>query len=261
MSATGDTRRLLAVNLKDYLGAAATADWLGEVARRLPDAGVREEVELAVLPSFPLLERARRQLEGVGVEVGAQDVSAAPAGPHTGEVPAAMLAELGCRYVAVGHAERRVEFGESDAVVAAKVAAAVAHDLVPIVCVGEPDRRDADAAAATVIGQTLAALAEVSVAEVVVAYEPVWAIGAAEPAAAEHVLAVGAALREELDPTPHEARLIYGGSAGPGTLAPLSAGYDGLFLGRRAHRVEGLLEVLREALELRPPVHGGGGTR
>jgi triosephosphate isomerase len=260
MSGTGDSRRLLAVNLKGYLGAAETAGWVGEVARRLPAPELRGDVELAVLPSFPSLERARRELVGVGVAIGAQDVSALPGGPHTGEVPAAMLAELGCRYVAVGHAERRHDFDESDALVAAKVAAAADHDLVPIICVGETDRDDA-AAAATVVEQALAALARASAAEVVVAYEPVWAIGAEDPAPADHVLEVGAALREVLDPTPHEVRLIYGGSAGPGTLAPLIRGYDGLFLGRRAHRVDGLLEVLGEALELRPPVHHQGRSR
>jgi triosephosphate isomerase len=259
MSGAGDGRRLLAVNLKDYLGAAETADWVGEVARRLPDAEARGDVEVAVLPSFPLLERAQRELADADVAVGAQDVSALPGGPHTGEVPAALLAELGCRYVAVGHAERRLGLGESDVLVAAKVAAAVDHDLVPIICVGEPDPSDAATAAKTVIEQTLAALEETGAAEVVIAYEPVWAIGAEEPAAAAHVLEVGAAIREELDPGPHDVRLIYGGSAGPGTLAPLNGGYDGLFLGRRAHRVDGLLDVLREALEPRDSQHRRGG--
>jgi triosephosphate isomerase len=261
MSLSSAARRLLAVNLKAYLGAAETAAWVGEVARRLGARQMPSDVEIAVLPSYPMLAEAERSLAPVGVGVGAQDVSAVEGGPHTGEVPAGLLAELGCRYVAVGHAERRLAFGESDALVAAKAAAAVRHGLVPIICVGESDHGGARAAADQAVAQTLAALAGMPAAEVVVAYEPIWAIGAAEPADADYVLEVGAALREELDRTPHDARVLYGGSAGPGTLAPLAARYDGLFLGRRAHQVDGLLAALDEAASADRPVSDQGASR
>jgi triosephosphate isomerase len=254
MSLPSVPRRLLAVNLKAYLGAAETTAWLGEVAGRLGARQLPSDIEIAVLPSYPMLVEAERRLAPLGVAVGAQDVSSEQGGPHTGEVPAAMLAELGCRYVAVGHAERRLAFGESDALVAAKVAAAVREGLVPIICVGEADHGGAGAAAQEAVRQTRAALVGLTAAEVVVAYEPVWAIGAVAPAAAAHVLEVGAALRGELDSAPHDARILYGGSAGPGTFAPLAARYDGLFLGRRAHQVDGLFAALDEAAAAdRPP--------
>jgi triosephosphate isomerase len=160
-----------------------------------------------------------------------------------------MLAELGVSLVEIGHAERRRLFAEDDAVVARKVRAAVGHSLTPLLCIGEPDKLDAGAAADFCVGQVLAATEGDSAlpSRLVLAYEPVWAIGAQEPAPPQHVNAVLTRIRGALGPG---CPIIYGGSAGPGLLPQLPAA-DGLFLGRFAHDAANLARVLDEALLLR----------
>jgi triosephosphate isomerase len=240
---------LVAVSLKAYFGQAETRDWLAQLAVTLARAPLPNGVELAVFPSFPLLERARLALEPFGVHVGAQDVSWSESGPMTGEVPASMLAEMGCRYAEVGHAERRRWFGENDQVVASKAEAAARHGLVPLICVGE-HRRGGEDAAAEVVRQARQVVEQMARRAFVLAYEPVWAIGADEPADAAEVLRVGAALRSSLPDLGAAGRLVYGGTAGPGTLTRLASCFDGIFLGRRAHRIDGLRQVLEEAAGL-----------
>jgi triosephosphate isomerase len=240
---------VVAVSLKAYFGHAETLDWLRELAVMLARDGLPEGVELAVFPSFPLLERARLALERFGADVGAQDVSWAQSGPMTGEVPASMLAEMGCRYAEVGHAERRRCFGEDDQVVASKAEAAARHGLVPLICVGE-QRRCSEDAAVEVVRQARHVVDRMAGHAFVIAYEPVWAIGADEPADADEVLRVGAALRSSIPELGVSGRLVYGGTAGPGTLTRLAPGFDGIFLGRRAHRIDGLRQVLGEAAGL-----------
>ncbi len=245
-----DLRRpVVGVSLKLYFGLAETRKWLADVAALAGTAALgARAVDLFVLPSFPALADARELLAGTGVAFGAQDVHWAESGPWTGEVSAGMLTEAGAAYVEVGHAERRAHFGETDDVVRAKTRAATAAGLVPVVCAGERDGADLAAAVEETVGQVRAALAgAVPGSEVVIAYEPVWAIGAADPAPAAHVLAVAAAIRACLDDHDVRGRLIYGGTAGPGTYEQLSAGpVDGLFLGRLAHDTEGLRRVLDE---------------
>jgi triosephosphate isomerase len=230
------------VSLKMYLGVEETRRWLEAVAR-VPRGGV----ELFVLPTFLSLEAAHGILGGTGVRLGAQDVFWDERGPFTGEVSPSMLREVGCHYVAVGHAERRRLFGEDDAVTARKAAAAAEAGLVPVVCVGETERSDSAAAAGECARQVRAALRALpDGAAAVVAYEPVWAIGAAAPAPAEHVVRVARRLRPLLERRQGETRLLYGGSAGPGAFASLADAVDGLFLGRFAHDVGNLGRVLDE---------------
>lgn len=242
-------RRVVAVGLKSYLGYAQTLDWLAALPGLLAEVAGR--VDVVVLPVAPALPRAVDAGREAGFAVGAQDVSDRPPGAYTGEVPAALLRELGVRYVEVGHAERRGLFGEGDDRVAAKTAAAVGQGLVPLVCVGEgrlgeTSPTEPARAAAESIAQLDRTLAAVPVdVPVLVAYEPVWAIGAAEPAPVEHVRTVAAALRQRLEEYP-AARLVYGGTAGPGLFPQLSDAVDGLFLGRRAHDPRALGQVLSE---------------
>jgi triosephosphate isomerase len=240
---------LVAVSLKAYFGHGETADWLAQLAGMLARDRLPAGVELAVFPSFPLLERARRTLEPFSAQVGAQDVSWAESGPMTGEVPASMLAEMGCRYAEVGHAERRRWFGEDDQVVASKAVAAARHGLVPLICVGE-QRRGGEDMAVEVVRQARHVVDRMAGHAFVIAYEPVWAIGADEPADADEVLRVGAALRSSLPELGVSGRLVYGGTAGSGTLTDLAPGFDGVFLGRRAHQIDGLRQVLDEAASL-----------
>ncbi|TLD21937.1 hypothetical protein PspLS_08241 [Pyricularia sp. CBS 133598] len=184
---------------------------------------------------------------------GAQDCYSEDAGAYTGEVSPAVLAEVGCRIVELGHAERRRLFAETDATTAAKAAAVVRNGMIPLVCVGETARQDdISAAVADVAAQVQAVMAAVpDDAEVVLAYEPVWAIGAAQPAAAEYVVSVTRGIRELECVRAREGpvRILYGGSAGPGLFEKLKDGVDGLFLGRFAHDPEQFIRTIQEVSE------------
>ncbi|MEU7043115.1 triose-phosphate isomerase family protein [Streptomyces varsoviensis] len=247
-------RPVVGVSLKLYMGVAETRRWLAEVAELAREASGGAGVELFVLPSFPSLADARELLADTGVAYGAQDLHWADSGPWTGEVSGGQLAELGASYVEVGHAERRRHFGEDDGIVAAKTAAAVRRGLTPVICAGDATEGALDAAVAETLGQVDAALSGAAGGEVVIAYEPVWAIGADRPAPAAHVRAVTAAIRDRLAERGVRGRVIYGGTAGPGTFteltAPDAAGVraplDGLFLGRLAHDTANLRKVLAE---------------
>jgi xylulokinase len=243
--------RLVGVSLKLYLGYAQTEQWLDELrgaAGDLPD-GV-----LFVLPSMPALPAARSLLSGTGVRYGAQNVHFVQSGPYTGEVSPAMVAELGGTLAEVGHAERRAQFGETDEIVARKTAAIAEAGLVPVLCVGEPDR--AAGRERFVRGQVREALAGLPPeAPLVVAYEPVWAIGVEEAADAAHVVRMTGAIRAELAGRPGPVSVLYGGSAGPGVFAGFAEAArtadelpDGLFLGRYAHDVGMLRRIADEVL-------------
>ena len=235
-----DLPPLIVVSLKMYLGVAATRAWVADVA----DVGAHLEtganIELAVLPTFPLLESTAKTLAGTGIRWGAQDVAASADGAQTGEVSAAVLAELGCRYVEIAHAERRRLFGEDDTDAQAKAAQVVGAGLVPLYCVGEADGGSLREAAQACLAQLETLLEVAAGQEVVIAYEPVWAIGASAPAPAEHVAEICEHLRVRLDSYAGRSRLLYGGSAGPGTYQSLGSFVDGLFLGRFAHDTRAL---------------------
>jgi triosephosphate isomerase (TIM) len=249
----------LGISLKMYFGRQETARWCASIAvlARTHTAVVSRSTSLFVLPSAPLIPETLEVFAGTGVGVGAQDLFWEDRGPYTGEFGGPLLRELGCTYAEVGHAERRRLFGEDDAVVAAKTAAALRNGLTPVLCIGEPE----DAGAAAARDHCLAELeAALSAAErggflgpVVVAYEPQWAIGAARPASVEHTVDVCRALRQWLSGSPElqGSRVIYGGSAGPGLLEQLGDAVDGLFLGRFAHDPASVAAVLDETLRLR----------
>jgi triosephosphate isomerase (TIM) len=246
---------IIGVSLKAYFGYAQTLTWCRQVASLIA-ARQPVETEVFILPSFPALAGAADLLAASGVSIGAQDLAAADAGAQTGEVTGALLSELGCRYVEVGHAERRTLFGEDETVVAAKTAAALRHGLVPVLCLGEVDRLSSEAAAAECVRQLHSALSDSQAGglggRLVVAYEPHWAIGAPEPAPEAHILTVCQALRDAVRALPAhpDSVVIYGGSAGPGLLSRLAHGVDGLFLGRFAHDVAALARVLDEAEQI-----------
>jgi triosephosphate isomerase len=235
---------LVGVSLKLYLGYADSRRWLAAVAEQAAElAGVG----LFVMPSFPLLPAAAELLAGTGVRFGAQNAHHEQRGPYTGEVSPAMIAELGADFVEVGHAERRALFGESDAVVAAKLAAVAEAGLTPVLCVGETERGDGSAGAVDTVRRQLDAglVRYPAHAPLVVAYEPVWAIGAPQPAGPGLINAVTAAVRGHL--AGRELAVLYGGSARPGLYPELGPdGPDGLFVGRAAHDVHNLVRIVRE---------------
>jgi len=240
------------VSLKTYFGNAQARDWLVTIAARaaIHPAVTDGSVALFIIPTYLQLHDALAAFAGTAVRIGAQDVSQFGPGPYTGEVTAHELAEIGVTLAEIGHAERRRLFGDTGQVVAAKTAAALDRGITPVLCIGETE--EAMATPATAIAQLRDALDGAPAGPVVVAYEPVWAIGAPEPAPADHIAAVAAALRTELDGMPGRGAsvVIYGGSAGPGLLTRLGASVDGLFLGRLAHKPDNLLAVLDEASTL-----------
>jgi triosephosphate isomerase len=282
MASEARPRRLVGTSLKMYFSIPKTLEYIRSLSAMaddgasLPPAG--SGPELFVIPDYLTILEARKILHGVDtaatspiaspphttgaaqkastnrIELGAQDAFWSPAGAFTGEVSPRSLAEAGVRYVELGHAERRRLFHETDAEVGQKVKAAVDEGLVPLVCIGEvnkPTTGDAQAGARAAADecapQVQAVLGNIpDEAEVVLAYEPVWAIGASEPAGAEHVVAVAKMLRESVRGRKGLVRILYGGSAGPGTFDKLKDGVDGLFLGRFAHDVENFKKVIWE---------------
>jgi triosephosphate isomerase (TIM) len=199
--------------------------------------------DLFVLPTFTSLWVARERLGGSNVAWGAQDVHPLDRGAHTGDIGAPMLADLGCTYVEVGHAERRRDHAETPQLIAAKVAAVLRWGMTVILCVGERRRMDPVAAARSLepdLERALAGVPDDEFGRVVVAYEPTWAIGQGSVAAPpDEVGAVHAGLRAWLEaraPGPGAARIIYGGSVDEANAGPLLAheSVDGVFIGRRA---------------------------
>jgi triosephosphate isomerase len=183
-----------------------------------------------VAPPFPFLVDVATVLGASEVKVAAQNVAVAASGPFTGEVSAEMVADAGCDYVIVGHSERRTQFGESDKLVADKVLAALRAGLVPIVCVGETQaQRESGETEAVVSRQLEAVLSELVGLEdcgLVVAYEPVWAIGTGLTATPEQVGQVHGFIRRLLDRRSVDSRILYGGSVKPENADALFAQVD-----------------------------------
>ena len=175
----------------------------------------------AVCVPFPYLGQVAERLRGSPIAWGAQNVSEHVQGAYTGEVSAAMLAEFGCRYVIVGHSERRQLYGETDAQSAAKFAAVKAAGMTPILCVGETlQQRDAGKTEEVVGRQLEKVLEKNSVEKSVLAYEPVWAIGTGRNATPEQAQAVHAFLRSKV---PADTPILYGGSVKPQNAAAIFA--------------------------------------
>lgn len=247
-------RVTLGVSLKAYFGNRQAESWLRSVADIVRDnpAVHSGTVELFVAPSYLQIHHALSAFVGTPVRVAAQDVSAEEPGPATGEVTAAELAEIGVTMAEIGHAERRSHYGETDEVVALKTAAALRNGLTPLVCLGEGEHLSPEEAARTVIEQLNAALDDAPDGRVIIAYEPVWAIGAVAPAPLDHIRHVAARVRSHLHSLENRtgSSVLYGGSAGPGLLHEIGNDVDGLFLGRFAHQPEAFAGIVNEAVEL-----------
>ncbi|KAG4080575.1 hypothetical protein HA402_004101 [Bradysia odoriphaga] len=234
-----------------YFGHERARAWFADVAARAAahDAVRSGAVELFITPTYLQVIPAIEAFAGTPVRIGGQDVSAEEAGAFTGEVTAAELAEVGARIAEIGHAERRRLFGDTDEVVAAKTRAALRAGLTPLLCIGEESEQDPTDAALVAVAQLRSALDGADAGAVIVAYEPVWAIGAPAPAGHEHIRIVVAALRAALaeDAARAGSVVIYGGAAGPGLITALGDAVDGVFLGRFAHDPDALISVLDEA--------------
>jgi triosephosphate isomerase len=214
MELTAVSRRKLVVgNWKMHGSLPSNADLLRELVPAVP-AGC----DVAVCPPFPYLGQIAQILAGTNVAWGAQDCSHHAQGAYTGEVSAAMLADFGCRYVLVGHSERRTLHAETDDMVALKAKAVLARGMTPIVCVGETLSQREDGQTDSVVKRQLSVVIQAlghCAGEIVVAYEPVWAIGTGLTATPEQAQAVHALLRVQLAAATSHAqrmRILYGGS-------------------------------------------------
>ena len=218
-------------------------------------AGTRDEaeVDMAVFPPFPYIAQAQSVLQGSTIDWGGQNLNPAAQGAHTGEVSAGMLLDFGCRFVLVGHSERRTLYGESDADVADRFAAALAAGLEPVLCVGETlDERESGATESVVARQLDAVLENSGVAafeKAIVAYEPVWAIGTGKTASPEQAQAVHAFIRDKFaaqdDIIAGQLRILYGGSVNGSNAADLFAreDIDGGLVGGASLKVEDFLAI------------------
>jgi len=222
-------RKLVVANWKMNGSLAANAAWVAEFR-----AAAAPGCEVVVCAPFVYLEQLARDLAAVGAALGAQDLSVEAPGAFTGEVAAEMLADVGCDWVIVGHSERRALHGETNELVAAKAARALALGLRPIVCVGETlAEREAGRTIDVIAAQLDAVLARCPPAQLgsgAIAYEPVWAIGTGRTAAAAQAQEAHAAIRGRLAATDAPAaartRLLYGGSVKPANAAELFAQPD-----------------------------------
>jgi triosephosphate isomerase (TIM) len=217
-----------------------------------------DQVEVAVLPPYTALRSVQTLIDGDSYEIkyGAQDLSHHDSGAYTGEISGSMLAKLGCAYVVVGHSERRQYHAETDELVNAKVKKALTHGLVPILCIGEglPVRKAGNHVAHT-LAQADGALAGVSAEQarqIVIAYEPVWAIGTGEVATPQDAQEVCGAIRSRLaelySPELAEAiRILYGGSVKADNIAGIMAApdVDGALVGGASLKAEEFVKICR----------------
>lgn len=244
-------KKLIAGNWKMNGSIAANDALVRAVAAGLKDA----TCTVAVCVPAPYLAQVQLLRHGSALELGSQDVSSHEQGAFTGEVSAAMLKEFGVRYAIVGHSERRQYHGESDTVVADKAKAALAHGITPIVCVGETLADREAGRTEEVVKRQLAAVIHANghcISEIVVAYEPVWAIGTGRTATPEQAQQVHAVLRAQLlaaTPQADRIALLYGGSMNAANAASLLAqpDVDGGLIGGASLKAPDFLQIVAAA--------------
>ncbi|HWX74849.1 MAG TPA: triose-phosphate isomerase [Solirubrobacteraceae bacterium] len=245
---------LIAGNWKMYKTEREAEDYIQAL---LPRVAALEGVELALCAPFTALEALADSARGSRVEVFAQNMHEAPEGPYTGEVSAPMLREVGVQGVVLGHSERRQHFAESDRALALKVPAALEAGLRPLLCVGESeserDAGDTERRLRQQVGDDLAGVSEERLAEVVIAYEPCWAIGTgrvASPEQAQEAIAfIRALLRARSAPAADAVRVLYGGSVKPENAAELLAlpDVDGALVGGASLEAESFAQIAAAA--------------
>jgi len=246
---------MVAGNWKMNKGLYETRDLIREL---FPQLHAVKDVEIVICPPFVGLGVAKRELEDSSIKLGAQNMHWSDSGAFTGEISPLMLKEL-CEYVIVGHSERRAMFGETDDTVNKKVLAALAHGLKPIVCVGETLEENQSGITAEVVGrqvrQGLRSLTAAQAEQVVIAYEPVWAIGtglAATPegANAVHKDVIRPILRELFGEEVGDGmRILYGGSVNPGNASELfgQSDIDGGLIGGASLKADSFVALVNAA--------------
>ncbi|HEY4299422.1 MAG TPA: triose-phosphate isomerase [Candidatus Didemnitutus sp.] len=249
-------RKLIAGNWKMNKTAADGVVLTKEI---LAGIGRETAVDIVLCPPFTALESVGRQLEGHAVRLGAQNMHAEKNGAFTGEISAEMLRGLFVTYVILGHSERRTYFGETDAFINRKVVAALANQLKPIVCVGESlAEREAGSTLSVVAKQVegcLQGLTKDQMASVVIAYEPVWAIGTGKVATTAQAQEVHAYIRDLLtklfgSPVAQKVRILYGGSMKPANAPELLAqkDIDGGLIGGASLETKSFVDLVKAAI-------------
>ena len=244
---------LLVGNWKMYRTASEAATLVDALKEHIADVADRD---VLIAPPFPALPAVAERLRGTRFLLGAQNMHWQEHGAFTGEVSAPMLTDLGCSHVIVGHSERRQHFGETDDWVSRKVQAALYHRLTPILCVGEtPEQHQAGQALAVVDRQVRTALREMgaaAISRIVVAYEPVWAIGTGKVATPEQAQNAHAAIRQLLGELAGEAvaaqcRILYGGSVKPDNIDALMSqpDLDGALVGGASLDADAFARIVR----------------
>ena len=244
---------MIAGNWKMHGTLQEAADLAGGIRKQLEGL---PEVEIVLCPPFPYLFRVREALEGSKIALGAQDCHWEPKGEYTGEVSPVMLRETGCRVVILGHSERRHIMGESNDQVNRKVRAALTHGLTPILCVGELlEERSMGVTQEVVDRQLSKGLAGLSAPEasgMVIAYEPVWAIGTGKTATPRQASEVHHFIRKQTskmfgEATASNLRILYGGSVKPDNICDLMAeeDIDGALVGGASLEVHSFVKIAR----------------
>ena len=247
---TAKTRQRLVIgNWKMNGSLAANEVLLKGIREGVENTGAHKNCTIAVCPSFPYLAQVSQVLAGCSVSWGAQDVSLQASGAFTGEVSAAMLNDFNCAWALVGHSERRALHGETSEQVALKAQSALAHNITPVVCVGETLQDREQEKTLAVIQAQLApvlALGEQAVNKMVIAYEPVWAIGTGLTASPEQAQEVHAYIRARLNTIgAGNVQVLYGGSVKAANAASLfaMADIDGALVGGAALVAEEFLNI------------------
>ncbi len=215
----------------------------------------KQELEIVIAPSFVSLHPAEIAAQGTPIQIAAQNVFHEENGPFTGEVSAAMLADVGCRYVIVGHSERRELFGETDQVVNKKIRSILENELGPLLCIGESAvQREQGKAFEVVENQMregLRGVSEVDASQVIIAYEPVWAIGTGETATPQVAQEVHHFLREKLaiifrKDVSQKIRLVYGGSVNKENIKEMMTqpDIDGVLVGAASLETKSFLDII-----------------
>lgn len=244
---------LIAGNWKMYKTVGEAVEL---VEALLAGLGTPTDREVLVCPPYTALDRIGALVAGKPIALGAQDVFYETEGAYTGAISPRMLRDVGCTYVIVGHSERRQIFGDDDAQVNRKLHAALANELRPIMCVGESKpQRDAGQAESVVIGQVRAGLANITAAQmqsVVIAYEPIWAIGTGDTATSTDAQAMHATIRRILTDlydaeTASSVRIQYGGSVKPDNVDELMAqpDIDGVLVGGASLKADSFLRIVQ----------------
>lgn len=247
-------KSLLAGNWKMFKTGAEAVE-LVEALLQGVEQGYTDDREVLICPPFTALYPLAPLVENSAIKLGGQNMYHADQGAFTGEISPVMLKDIGCTHVILGHSERRQIFGEDDALISQKVQSAVAHDLIPVLCVGETKpQRDAGEAEAVTLGQLragLGSLAAEQVRNVVIAYEPVWAIGTGDTATPADAQAMHAAIRSAIQShygpeTAAAVRVLYGGSVKPDNIDTLMAqpDIDGALVGGASLQAESFLRIV-----------------